>query len=201
MAKAESDPVKRNGAKVYTTVDVARLCNVTQRAVIYWIEQGRLNAYRTPGGHRRIIEDDLTAFMDAYRIPMGNDSDPRKAKRILVVDDSEAFVETIQRMIQLIDGRYEVATAGSGFDCGVMICRWKPDLLILDVLLPEMDGYEVCRTLKSDESTSDITIVAISGSQETHVRSRILECGADDFVGKPLEEGTLRGLLDQYVPV
>ena len=201
MSRAKSDSNKGNGTQVYTTVEVAKLCNVTQRAVIYWIEQGRLSAYRTPGGHRRITEDDLKTFMDAYRIPVGDDSDPRRQRRILVVDDSAEFVDMIRRMIRLIDDRYEVATAGSGFDAGVMVCRWQPELIVLDVLLPEMDGYEVCRTLKSDDSTRGIIVVAISGSPDPEMRRRILACGADEFVAKPLDAGALRELLGRYVPV
>lgn len=195
MVGPSGDRKSLNGGRVYTTVEVARLCNVTQRAVIYWIDKGKLKAYRTPGGHRRIPEGDLKAFMSAYKIPMESDE---AGRRILVVDDERGFVDMVRRLIQLIDTRYEVAAAHTGFDAGFMVSRWKPDLILLDVRLPEMDGYEVCQTLRANPETRDIAIVAISGACEPGVEEKILECGAREFLAKPLGYKALADVLQRY---
>jgi excisionase family DNA binding protein len=177
------------------------MCNVTQRAVIYWIEKGKLKAYRTPGGHRRIPEDELLDFIRRHNIPVGPDRKTQRSSRVLIVDDDPEFVESVRRTITLQDSRYEVAAAHTGFDAGFLVSRWKPDLVLLDIMLPEMDGFEVCQTLKANPDTADITIVAISALAGDDTRDRILGCGAEEFLPKPFGSGSLIELLTRYVPV
>jgi two-component system cell cycle response regulator len=121
--------------------------------------------------------------------------------RILVVDDDVDMVDLVERI--LLTRSFQVITANNGAD-GLAIARVvKPDLILLDIMMPDMDGYEVCKLLKNDPGTSNIAIVMLSalGSLQddmyhsfySQVDDRILgyECGADEFLSKPIRAGEL----------
>jgi DNA-binding response OmpR family regulator len=150
--------------------------------VINWIEQSLLPSYRTPGGHRRIRRDDLVAFLRKHQIPTpeslveGNFS-------VLIVDDEDEIVDIIKVYLQK-QGGYEILTASDGISALLEVGRSKPDILILDIMIPGVDGIEVCRRIKSDASNRTV-IIAVSGSTEHE--KRILQAGADVFMGKPID--------------
>ncbi len=190
----------REGERVYTTVDVANICKVTQRAVIYWIDKGKLEAYRTPGGHRRVKERALCEFMDRHGIPMGTPGDPRRRRRILIVDDDPLMVEMLEHFIKSENEHYDIESTSRGFQAGIRVCQWDPDLVFLDLLLPEVDGFEICRSLKGDPRTAAIHVVVITGQTDASAKSRALACGADEFLQKPLTREMIRAVLQRYVP-
>jgi excisionase family DNA binding protein len=171
------------GAKsIYTTHEVSRLLHVNPRSVINWIEQSRLPSYRTPGGHRRIRHDDLLAFLRKHQIPtpeslvVGNFN-------VLIVDDEQEIVDIMRSYLQR-QGGYETTCAADGISALIEVGRTKPDLLILDIMIPGVDGIEVCRRIKADPSNRTV-IIAVSGSGEHE--KRILQAGADAFMIKPID--------------
>ena len=167
---------------IYTTHDVSRILQVNPRSVINWIDQDLLPAYRTPGGHRRIRRADLLSFLRKHQIPIPPILLEGKFK-ILIVDDDENIVELIRTFL-LHQGIYEVTSANDGITALIEVGRNKPDLLILDINIPGVDGIEVCRRIKSD-SAKKTAIVVVSGSPEYEKRS--LQSGADAFMVKPLD--------------
>jgi excisionase family DNA binding protein len=172
----------KTAKSIYTTHEISRLLHVNPRSVINWIEQNLLPSYRTPGGHRRIRHDDLLAFLRKHQIPTpaslveGNFS-------VLIVDDEQEIVDIIKVFLQR-QGGYEITSAADGISALIEVGRAKPDLLILDILIPGVDGIEVCRRIKADSSNRTV-IIAVSGSAE-HER-RILQAGADAFMTKPID--------------
>jgi len=153
---------------IYTTHDVSRILQVNPRSVINWIDQDLLPAYRTPGGHRRIRREDLLSFLRKHQIPIPPILLEGKFK-ILIVDDDENIVELIRTFL-LHQGIYEVTSANDGITALIEVGRNKPDLLILDINIPGVDGIEVCRRIKSD-SAKKTAIVVVSGSPEYEKRS------------------------------
>jgi excisionase family DNA binding protein len=171
-----------------TTGDIASYCEVTSAAVLKWIDSGKLPVFTTPGGHYRILRSDFRDFLMRHGmfIDEGYFGKGRTRKRILIVDDEPTVVTFIEGAL-LLEGKYELATAVDGFDAGQQVVTFNPDLIILDIMLPGMDGFEVCRRVKTDSETQHIKILAITGfATEENVR-RILHTGADDYLAKPLK--------------
>src|SRR5215468_6762600 len=173
----------KNGTKtIYTTHEVSRLLHVNPRSVINWIEQSLLQSYRTPGGHRRIRHDDLLAFLRKHRIPTPASLVTGKFK-VLIVDDDQEITDLLKSYLQR-QGGYEISSAADGITALIEVGRTKPDLLILDIMIPGVDGIEVCRRIKAD-SSNKTAIIAISGTTER--QSQVLEAGADAFMLKPVD--------------
>jgi excisionase family DNA binding protein len=166
---------------IYTTHEVSRLLHVNPRSVINWIEQNLLPSYRTPGGHRRIRHDDLLAFLRKHQIPIpASLVDGRFG--VLIVDDEDEIVELIKSFLER-QGSYDISTASDGISALIEVGRTKPDLLILDIMIPGVDGVEVCRRIKADTSNKT-AIIAVSGTVEKE--RKVLQAGADAFMLKPI---------------
>ena len=167
---------------IYTTHEVSRLLQVYPRSVINWIDQRLLSSYRTPGGHRRIRREDLLSFVRKHQIPTPASLMERGNFSMLIVDDEDEIVAIIKTFFDR-HGGYEISTASDGISALLEVGRAKPDLLILDIMIPGVDGVEVCRRIKAEPAAST-TIIAISGQPE--MEHRILQAGADVFMTKPL---------------
>ncbi len=106
--------------------------------------------------------------------------------RILIVDDDEELVELI-RDVLLRDGRFEVRTVNNGFEAGMAVKEYHPDLIVLDIMLPDINGKDVCQVVRSDPNMNDIRIICISGMVEEDRIQELKAVGADDFLHKPFE--------------
>jgi two-component system, OmpR family, response regulator len=168
---------------IYTTGEVADICKVSQQTIIRCFDAGRLGGFRVPGSKfRRIPREALIKFMKENAIPLDNlDTGKRK---VLVVDDDaeivELFVDVLNR-----DGRFEVRTAASGYDAGVLTQEFAPDLMILDYMLPDINGNVVCQTVRNNPKFASMKIIIVSGVVNQEEINELLRAGADDFVKKP----------------
>lgn len=174
---------------IYTTHEVSRLLHVNPRSVINWIEQSLLPSYRTPGGHRRIRREDLLAFLRKHQIPTPASLVEGKFN-VLIVEDEEEIAKILKTFFER-EGGYETFTASDGITALIEVGRAKPDLMILDIMIPGVDGIEVCRRIKADNGNRTV-IIAISGQPEAE--KKILNAGADVFMAKPID---LDKLLDE----
>lgn len=170
---------------VFTTGEAAKICKVSQQTIIRCFDSGQLKGFRVPGSKfRRIPRDLLYKFMKENGIPTDAlESGKRKA---LVVDDDQELVELIRDVLEA-DGRFEVRTANNGFDAGMMVKEYHPDVVVLDVMLPDINGKEVCQRIRSDVTLSDVKVICISGMVEKDKIDDLLSAGANDFVQKPFE--------------
>jgi excisionase family DNA binding protein len=170
---------------VFTTGEAAKICKVSQQTIIRCFDSGQLKGFRVPGSKfRRIPRDLLYKFMKENGIPTDAlESGKRKA---LVVDDDVELVELIRDVLEA-DGRFEVRTANNGFDAGMMVKEYHPDVVVLDVMLPDINGKEVCQRIRSDVTLSDVKVICISGMVEKDKIDDLIAAGANDFVQKPFE--------------
>lgn len=177
---------------VFTTGEAAKICKVSQQTIIRCFDSGQLKGFRVPGSRfRRIPRDVLYKFMKENSIPTDAlESGKRKA---LIVDDDEDLVDLIKDVLDT-DGRFEVRTANNGFDAGMMVKEYHPDIIVLDVMLPDINGKEVCQRVRSDSALDDCRIICISGMVEQDKIADLKESGADDFMQKPFE---IEKLVDQ----
>lgn len=156
-----------NQRDTFTTAQAARLLGVSVATVVNWIDDGRLRAHKTPGGHRRISRDDLVAFAHHYEMPLGGAEvrGQRDKKRVLVVDDDPAIL-TLYADALKIEGGFEVKTARSGFAAGLAVARWRPDVMLLDVHMPGMDGFEVLERVRGADTLSDLPVILCTAYAE-----------------------------------
>ena len=174
------------GKYYYTTFKISKMCGVNPTTVQNWVKENKLRAFQTPGGHRRVQREDLVAFLKKFGMPIPAEL-TQNPPLILVVDDEADILDMIEDLMRSGSAEVEVAKAQSGVDALLMIGERKPELLILDLKMPGMNGYEVCHKLKSSPGTQNIRIVAISGDHSPAVKERILKTGADLFFTKPID--------------
>lgn len=185
---------------VFTTFETAKLCHVSPLSIINWVNAGRLPAFRTPGGHRRIRREDLIRFMRDNGIPMPEELRDGSGKpKVLVVDDEAGIREMLAEHLSTRTNPYEVLTAADGFEAGRLVATFRPDVVLLDLRMPGLDGFQICRTIKADPDTSATIVVAMAGFHTPETEARILECGAIRCFAKPLEPSTLSGFIDSAV--
>jgi len=158
--------------------------------VVNWIDQNQIKAGRTPGGHRRVAVPDLIAFLRRQKLAIPPEL-VSTAPKILVVDDEEIVTRWIADEIKVEHPHYDVQQAHDGFRAGELVGSWKPDVVILDLRMPGMDGYEVCRRLKASEESRDIEVIAVTAQPSKEAEEEILECGARVCLAKPLDSARL----------
>ena len=174
---------------VFTTGEAAKICKVSQQTIIRCFDSGQLKGFRVPGSRfRRIPRDQLYTFMRDNGIP--TDALESGKRKILVVDDDQELVELISEVLER-DGRFEVRSVNNGFDAGMMVKEYRPDLLVLDVMLPDINGKEVCQRVRNDKTMDDVRIICISGMVEDDKIEDLKASGANDFLHKPFEVETL----------
>jgi excisionase family DNA binding protein len=170
---------------VFTTGEAAKICKVSQQTIIRCFDNGQLKGFRVPGSRfRRIPREALYKFMKDNGIP--TDALESGKRKVLLVDDDVDLVELMTKVLEE-DGRFEVRIAGNGFDAGMMVKEYRPDIIVLDVMLPDINGKEVCHRVRADTSLEDVRILCISGMIEEDKIQELRLSGADDFMHKPFE--------------
>ena len=170
--------------RTFTTHDIAKYCDVYPASVARWINDGKLRSYQTPGGHHRVTKDDLVGFLRQLNMRIPEELAGRR--RVLIVDDDSEMARVIARAYSRLED-YEVETCGDGIEALIRIGQGAPDLLILDIILPKMDGVQVCRVLKSKAQTRNIKIIAITGKKLPLSEKRLADSKVDAIYRKPLD--------------
>ena len=169
-----------------TVYKASKICNVSSKSIINWIEAGHIKAYKTVGGHRRIKQVDLEDFMKRQGIPILSEEPADGRKRILVVDDDPIIVETIVQALEEDEFDYEVISASDGFEAGLQVSHFQPDLMILDIMMPDIKGNEVCRKIKSNPDSANTKIIVLSAYLDEEKFAEMKAYGADVCFSKPL---------------
>ena len=170
---------------VFTTGEAAKICKVSQQTIIRCFDNGQLKGFRVPGSRfRRIPREMLYKFMKDNGIP--TDALESGKRKVLLVDDDVELVELMTKVLE-DDGRFEVRVAATGFVAGMMVKEYRPDMIVLDVMLPDINGKEVCHRVRADSTLEDVRILCISGMIEEDKVQDLKLSGADDFLHKPFE--------------
>ncbi|MDX2115552.1 MAG: response regulator [Planctomycetota bacterium] len=171
--------------KVFTTGEAAEICKVSQQTIIRCFDSGRLQGFRVPGSRfRRIPREELLRFMRENEIPTDLLGSQAGKRRVLIVDDDvqilELFVDALTR-----DGRFDVRTAGTGYDAGMLTEAFRPDVIVLDYMLPDVNGNIVCQRIRENDAFASTRIVFVSGVVNPDEIEKLRRAGADDFIKKP----------------
>jgi excisionase family DNA binding protein len=162
----------------------AKRCALNRVTLWKYVKSGELKASRTPGGHYRIHLKDLESFMRAKGMyPLANFQS--EGKKILIVDDDSGVQKMLTKVLS--SGEYEIEVASDGFEAGAKVIEFKPGLVILELLMPRMDGFEVCRRIKENANMFHVKILAITGCDTKENKDRIMSAGADGYMAKPLD--------------
>ncbi len=182
---------------IFTTFETAKLCHVSPLSIINWVIAGRLPAFRTPGRHRRIRREDLVRFMRDTGMPLPEELREGSGKpKVLVVDDEANIREVLSEHLATRSTPYEVQTAANGFEAGRLVATFRPDVVLLDLKMAGLDGFQICRTIKADPDTSNTVVIAMTGYYSPETEARILECGAVRCFAKPVDPSTLSSFID-----
>lgn len=197
--------------QTFTSGQIATLCNVNPRTVLRWITSGKLKAFRLPGGNHRVPEDDFLAFLNDNGLPvpaeLQHTASPdgessiaetvvHSAPKVLIVDDEKDVRRAINRVLRPL--RWEVHEAADGFQAGSLMLQERPDLVLLDLSMPGLDGYEVIRYIRGNRQICDCRILVISALPSAALK-KALDCGADEVLAKPFDNRRLRELAQYLV--
>jgi len=179
---------------LFTTGEAADICRVSQQTIIRCFDSGRLKGFRVPGSKfRRIPRQNLIKFMRENSIPLDNLDSGKK--KVLIVDDDAEIVELISDILSQ-DGRFEIRTASSGYEAGMATQQFRPDLILLDYMLPDVNGNVVCQTIRSNPEFESTRIIIVSGVIKQEEIDQLLKSGAQDFIKKPFSISELTDKVD-----
>jgi excisionase family DNA binding protein len=168
---------------LFTTGEAAEICRVSQQTIIRCFDAGRLEGFRVPGSRfRRIPRQNLVRFMKENNIPL--DAIESGKRKILIVDDDAEIVELLEDVLER-DGRFEVKTASSGYEAGMATEKFRPELILLDYMLPDVNGNVVCQTIRKNPEFENIKIIIVSGVVKQDEINQLIKSGAEDFIRKP----------------
>lgn len=170
--------------KTYLTPnEVANLLMVSPVTIRQWAAKGKLQAHTTPGGHRRFLYKDIIRFAKEHELALQSNHGP--TVRVLIVDDDIQLAGLLTEMLaQYQDIETEIAY--DGFDAGQKVQIFKPDVILLDIMMPGLDGIEVCRRLRNDPMNKNTTIIALTGHHTEENVNKMMAVGANACLAKPI---------------
>ncbi len=198
MAKKSDKP------EVFSALEVANICGVVNQTAINWIKSGHLKAFTTPGGQYRVYPDDLAQFMKSRNMRVSDELAAKCSladesnKSILIVDDDRGLNSVIARFFQkkYEDTGLEILQAFDGFEAGVLMSEKHPDVLILDLDLPGVDGFSLCKRIRDDAGFAKTLIIVVTALEDSDVENRVKELGVKHFFKKPLNLPELSEAMD-----
>lgn len=168
--------------------EVATLLRVEPGTVGHWARTGQLRSTRTPGGHRRFVYRDILDFARRHELSLAVPEG--EAIRVLIVDDDEPVRSMLKRALASVD-HLETETVNDGFSAGRRMSTFLPHIVLLDLLMPGLNGVELCRALKADPATADVRIIAMTGAGDSTVVDEVLRLGAEQCLSKPISRSAL----------
>lgn len=175
---------------VYSALEVANICGVVNQTAINWIRNGYLKAFSTPGGQYRVYQDDLIDFMNKrhMRIPadLVKETESGESKSVLIVDDDRGLNCVITKFFEKRFPEFEVFQAFDGFEAGAQLVSRKPDIVLLDLNLPGVDGFSLCTRINESDEFGKPVVFVITSLNDDGVEEDVKKKGASEFFRKPL---------------
>ena len=177
-------------ARFLTTHQIAGLLGVSERTVANWIDRGHLDAFRTPGGHRRVSPGGLREFLYKRNIPVPEEVS--EDMRILIVEDDPLVAQTLRGYLIGDNPNYDVTAIQDGVSALIHIGNQKPHVVLLDILMPGMDGLEVCRKIRANKDLEDVHVIFVTGYADLDSETIMRDTGAAEVLRKPVKGVDLR---------
>lgn len=197
---------KSKKSKVFSALEVANLCGVVNQTAINWIKAGHLKAYTTPGGQFRVTPEDLAEFMEkrGSEIPQVlkdalKQNKQTAEKSLIIVDDDKGLNTLIKKYIEKNFENVQIYQAYDGFEAGTIFANKKPGFVILDLDLPGIDGFSLCKKLKSDAMFGNPYIVVVTALTSPDVADKVNNLGSNYFLTKPLNMNQIGAIVNQWI--
>lgn len=182
---------------VFTTFEAAKLCHVSPLSIINWVNAGRLTAFRTPGGHRRIRREDLVLFMQDSGIPLPDDlKGGSSRRRVLLVEADSHGREALANHLSSRARPFEVNAAATPFEAGRLLATFRPDVVVLDLRMPGLDALQACRTIKAEPRSAATLLIATAAHSSPDVEARLAECGVLRCFPRPVDPTALSSFIE-----
>ena len=181
-------------SELFTIPKAAAHCSLHRATLWNYVNAGEIKTFKTPGGQHRIHRKDLEDFMrrkGIYPFVQAELDD----QKVLIVDDDPAIQKWLTQLLSARD--FIIENAQDGFEAGSKVEMFKPGLIILDLFMQGLDGFEVCRRIKQDPEKTGIKIIAITGYDTKETQEKILGLGADGYLSKPIDKNDLLSLIDE----
>jgi excisionase family DNA binding protein len=186
--------------RIFSALEVANICGVVNQTAINWIRSGHLKAFTTPGGQYRVYAEDLSGFLEkrGMRVP---DEVVRVIKNdvewetLIIIEDDHELNDILKRWFEKKLSSYTIIQAFDGFEAGKQLSMSKPGFIILDIGLPGIDGYELCKRIKEDPSFGQPFVIIITGIEIPQHKQVSLREWSDAFLIKPLNFAQLTTII------
>ncbi len=183
----------RDNSQYLTPNQVAGLLLVSPITVRQWAQKGMLAAHTTAGGHRRFTRAEVERFARERGVTLADQLDEQQPSvtEVLVVDDDAQLNSYLVALLQTSVEDVRVHSAADGFAAGRLVQAHKPDIVVLDIMMPGLDGVQVCRSIKENPETAHARVVAMTGHHSDQLEHRVLEAGAAILLKKPFASDEL----------
>ena len=178
--------------KYLSTGDVARYCEVNVTTVKRWIREGHLKGFQTPMGHFKVVKTDFIQFLKDNHMPVDESILGSTELKVLVIDDDPGMIKTIVMTLESLNHNLRVDTATDGYDGLMKIGNAVPNLLILDLNMPKIDGYEVIKRVKNTEDYKSAEIMVVSSTLNEETEKKLLNIGVSKYLKKPFKLSELK---------
>ena len=178
-----------------TPKEVANLLLVSPITVRQWAQKEIIKAYVTPGGHRRFLRVDVERFARKRGLALHS---PSNVFRVLVVDDDRQVLNFLVDFLEELPHRIITETASDGFEAGQKLLTFQPNIILLDLMMPHLDGYQTCKIIKENPNTKSTRVVAMTAYYSQENVKRILDAGAETCLAKPIDTELLLDALGLY---
>ena len=179
-----------------TSYQVGDLLQMNPSSINKWVKDGRIPAFRTPGGHHRIRASDLVVFLDAHKMPVPRTLANAGRRRLLIVDDDAKQLAAFERVFRPYSARVDLLVVPNGIDALVQVGTFKPHAIVLDIFMPNLDGIEVCTRLGQLADTGSTKIIIASARLTPELEQQAHEAGAVLCLQKPIDVSKLLEVLD-----
>ena len=188
-------PAAIEADSLLTSHQAGVLLQVNPSSINNWVRDGRIPAFRTPGGHRRIRAADLVAFLTQHSMPIPRDLQGACVKRILWVDDDPKQLRAVDRLFKSYHDRIDLLTVENGIEALMKVGFFKPHLIVLDVRMPNLDGFEVVERLRENPETREIQVMMASAQVNDADLKRANALGVKRIIDKPVDTQVVLGEL------
>jgi len=177
--------------RLLTSHEVGALLQVNPSSVNKWVKEGRIAAFRTPGGHRRIRARDLVEFLDGHQMPVPARLQAASRRRLIVVDSDASALKAVEKNLRPYAERVQLLAAASGIDALVQVGLFRPHAIVLDASMDDTDSLEVCKRIKANAETRAITVLLATAHPTTALENKAMAAGATRVVKKPIDPTSL----------
>jgi len=180
-----------------TSNEAAKYLGASRSSLTNWVKQGILTGGVTPGGHHRFTVDELNKFAARRGMELpGQKKVVKRDTRILLIEDDEGFRQYVKDALEIFAG-FELKEAEDGMKGALLVGAWKPDLIILDIRMPNMNGVEFLRLLRENSDTQDVKVIVASAHISSELKSEIEELGVELILDKPVRLAKLVAAIER----